>query len=94
MLVLALALDIEPERPLAAIEQQLRGAMALRFADALANPIALVLSNSAQDREHQLADAVARHVAAEVEHVQGDPLLAEVRDDVGREASLRQTAIR
>ena len=62
--VLALALDVVSERALAAVEQQLRGAVALGVAHALANPVALVLGHRRQNRENQLGNAVAGDVAA------------------------------
>jgi hypothetical protein len=40
--------------------------------DPLAGVVALRLGDRREDREHQLADTVAGHVAAEVDHVQRD----------------------
>ena len=51
--------------------------MALCVANALADAVTLVLGDSAQDREHQLADAIAADIAAEVDHVQADAVLLE-----------------
>jgi hypothetical protein len=45
---------------------------ALDIADALADPIAFRFGDRGKDREHQLRDAVAGDVAAEVDHVQAD----------------------
>jgi len=50
----------------------------LHVSDALADTIALVLRDSTQDREHQLADAVAADIAAEIDHVQADAVLFEL----------------
>ena len=58
--IFALAVDIVPERPAAAVEQASRRAFALHVPNALADPIALVLGDGRQDRENQFADAVAR----------------------------------
>jgi hypothetical protein len=45
VLVLALAFDIKPERPLAAVVEPLLGPMALSIADPLADAVALILRN-------------------------------------------------
>src|SRR5258708_15075586 len=58
--IFALAVDIVPERPAAAVEQASRRAVALHVPNALADPIALVLGDGRQDGENQFADAVAR----------------------------------
>src|SRR5882672_3486006 len=58
--IFALAVDIVPERPAAAVEQASRRAFALHVPNALADPIALVLGDGRQDRENKFADAVAR----------------------------------
>jgi hypothetical protein len=44
--------------------------MALHLADAVADAVPLVLRDRRQDSEHQLGNAVAAHVATEVDHVQ------------------------
>jgi len=73
--IFALAVDVIPEGPQAAVEQASRRVVALHVPNALADPIALVLGDGRQDRENQLADAVAGDVAAQVDHVQRDLVL-------------------
>jgi hypothetical protein len=63
---------IPAELPLAAVVEPLHGPMALCIADALTDAVALIFSNSRQDREDQLADAISGHVAAEIYEVQAD----------------------
>jgi len=43
--------------------------VSFRIADAFSNPVSLSLCNSGQDCENQLADAIAGHVAPEIDHV-------------------------
>jgi hypothetical protein len=59
---------IEAKRLVAATEDALRGQMTLGIADA----ISLALGDSGEDGENHFADAVAGHVAAQVDHVQRD----------------------
>src|SRR5579885_687217 len=49
----------------------------LHLADALADAVPLVLGDGGEDREHELADAVVRHVAAEIDHVERHAIVAE-----------------
>jgi hypothetical protein len=46
--------------------------MSLYLPDALADAVALILGDRGQDREHELADAVAAHVTAKIDHVEAD----------------------
>src|SRR6266853_5707189 len=68
----ALTDHIEAEGPFAAVVKALRDPMALSVAHTLANAVPLILGHCGQDCEHQLADAVAGDVAAEINHVQAD----------------------
>jgi len=52
--------------------------MAFRIADALADAVALILRNGRQDLEHELGDAVAANVAAEIDEVQADLVLLQL----------------
>jgi hypothetical protein len=86
---LALAHHVEAERALAAAVDALSRQMALHVADALTDAIPLVLGHGAEDREDELADSIAPHVAPEVDHVQADALgtLEEMKDQgIGRAA--------
>jgi hypothetical protein len=58
--------------PLAAVVEPLLCPVPLRVEDALADAVALVLGNGAQDCENQLADAVAADIATEIDEVQAD----------------------
>src|SRR5262249_32922460 len=60
----------EAERPLAASVNALSSQMALHVPDALADAVALVLRDRRQDREHELGNAIAAHVAAKIDHVE------------------------
>jgi hypothetical protein len=61
-----------------------RTLVALHLCHALADAVALGFGNGRQDGEHQLADAVARQVAAEIEHVECDLPFAQIRHDAER----------
>src|SRR6516165_11872506 len=52
--------------------------MPLRVADALAKPVTLLFGDGAQDREYQLADAVAADIAAKIDEVQADLVLLQL----------------
>jgi hypothetical protein len=46
--------------------------MALHLADAVADAVALVFGDRAQDSKHEFGNAVSAHVTTEVDHVQAD----------------------
>src|SRR6516164_2667539 len=68
--------------------------MPLRVSDALADTIALVLRDSAQDREHQLADAVAANIAAEIDQVKADLVLLQLFERFERVGGGAERAIK
>ena len=79
-LLIALKLAAAPgaELPFAAVVEPLLGPMALRIADALADTVALIFRNGRQDREHELGDAVAANIAAEIDEVEADLVLLQL----------------
>jgi hypothetical protein len=68
------AAQVAPPRPL----------VGLHVCDALADAVALGLGHGGEDGEDQLRDAVARHVAAEIDHVQAHAAVLEAPQDVER----------
>ncbi len=50
--------------------------------DTLSDPIPFGFGHGRQDGEHQFADAIAAHIATEVDHVQADLAVFELGEDV------------
>jgi hypothetical protein len=66
----------------------------LHLRNALTDAVALGLGHRGENSEHQLADAVARHVAAQVDHVQADVSGLELREPVQRVETSEEAAFR
>jgi hypothetical protein len=81
---------IEPERSLATAVDALSGEVALDVSNPLANAIPLVLRDCGQDRKDKVRNAIAAHVAAEIDPAQADALVLEFLDERAKRIASRR----